>query len=204
MATLDEIRAEILETAGLASDDPRFPDATMTKIVNRALRQVSAEHDWPWNESSETITTVADTQAYSPAAGWQKTIRLRYEDRDLVPFQGRESAQFHNNTGAPVGYFIEKDQIHFVPVPDGAYSIDHVYSGFETALSGDSDTPSLPDRYLDWLVHVALIQVAAKLRDPELYGLADRERRRWYARASDEVRRSTAPQRPKARGDWTI
>lgn len=204
MATLDEIRTEILETAGLASDDARFPDATLTRIVNRALRNLTAERDWPWNQAVETLTTAADTQNYAPNAAWQKTLRLRYENRDLKLYQAREAAQFDDVTGAPVGYFIERDNIFLLPTPDGVYSVEHVYSATETALSGDSDTPALPDRYVDWLVSIALVQVATRIRDMDLYALADRERRRWTDIAADEQRRSTSALKIQARSDWHI
>jgi hypothetical protein len=201
---LQTIRTEILETAGLASDDARFPSATLNRVVNRALRNLSAEHDWPWNQASETLTTVAAQEAYSPAAAWQKTIRLRYEGRDLVEYQPRDAAQFFNDTGSPVGFYIEEESIHLLPIPDGVYSVEHIYSAGETALSGDTDTPALPDRYIDWLVSIALVQVSQRIRDTDLYGMADRERRRWSRLAADEVRRSTANMKVKARKDWYI
>jgi hypothetical protein len=205
MATqLQTIRTEILETAGLASDDARFPSATLTRIVNRALRNLSAERDWPWNQAVETLTTVANTQGYTPDASWQKTLRLRYENRDLKQYQARDAAQFNDDTGAPVAYFVERDTIFLLPTPDGVYSVEHVYSAVETALSGDTDTPALPDRYIDWLVSMALIQVATIIRDTDLYSLSDRERRRWSQIAADEQRRTTSSMKVQARSDWRI
>lgn len=202
--TLDEIRTEVLETAGLASDDSRFPDATLTRVVNRALRALSAEADWPWNQATEDLTTVADTQAYTPDATWQKTLRLRYNNRDLQEYQSREAAQWASDTNRPAGYFIELDKIHIVPTPDGVYTIEHVFSSVEDALSADGDTPNLPDRYIDWLVAICLVQVATRIRDMDLYSLADRERRRWSMLAADEQRRSTGMGKIKARRDWNI
>lgn len=201
MTQLQDIRTEILETAGLAADDARFPDATMNRIVNRALRQIGREAEWPWNQGSETINTVADTPAYTPAAAWTKTIRLRYEDRDLVEMSPRDAQQFANDTGSPRIFYIEEDQIHVVPTPDGVYAIEHVYQGVETALSGDTDEPNLPDRYLDWLVYTALVSVATRVQDTELYGIADRERRQWRQRAHDDRRRSTGTMVPQTRTD---
>lgn len=202
--TLAEIRTEVLETAGLASDDSRFPTATLNRIINRSLRNLSAEHDWPWNQDSETISTVAGTQAYTPAASWQKTLRLRYNSRDLSEYQSRDTAQYDEDTGSPVGFFIERDLIHFVPTPNGVYAVEHVFSATETTLSADGNTPNLPDRYIDWLVNLCLVQVATRIRDMDLYSLADRERRRWTDIAADEARRSTGTGKIQARSDWRI
>ena len=204
MTQLSDIRTEILETAGLNENDSRFPTATLNRIINRGLRQIGRESEWPWNQGSETINTVADTPAYSPASAWTKTIRLRYEERDLPELQPREAQQYVNDTGKPMAFYVEEDQIHVVPTPDGVYALEHVYQGVETALSGDSDEPNLPDRYLDWLVYTCLIQVGTKMRDADLYSIADRERKMWRQRVYDDRRRSTGTTIPQARNDWYV
>lgn len=204
MTTLAEFRTEILETAGLAADDARFPEATLNRIINRALRSLSAEHIWPWQDDSETLVTVADTGSYAPAAAWVRTKRLVYDNYELQEMQPEAAQPFLSGTGAPVAYYIEEDEIHIVPVPDGVYSIQHVYESDEPELTSDGQSPLLPERYSDWLVYTALVQVATRLRDQELYGIADRERGKWYRRASDEVRRSTGGLLIHAREDWTI
>ena len=201
---LQTIRTEILETAGLASDDVRFPDATLTRIINRALRQISSEAEWPWNQTNETITTINGTIAYTPTAGWRKTIRLSYLDRDLHEYQPHDAQRYSQDTGTPQGFYIEEDEIHLVPVPDGVYSVVHIYQAIETALSGDTDTPALPDRYIDWLVFSSLVQVASTIRDTDLYSIADRERKAWRKRVYDDRRRSTGTLIPKARDDWWV
>ncbi len=201
---LDGLELEILETAGLGSDDARFPSATLVRFINRALRQISSEAEWPWNQGSETISTVADTIAYTPAAAWTKTIRLSYDNRDLHEYQARDAQQFANDNGKPVGFYIEEDEIHFVPVPDGVYSVTHVYQGLETALVAGSSAPALPERYIDWLIYSAIVTVAVKMRDTDLYSIADRERKLWRQRVYDDRRRSIGTMIPKARNDWYI
>lgn len=204
MTTLAEFRTEILETAGLADDDARFPSATLNRMINRGLRSLSAEHVWPWQDASETINTVADTGSYVPNAAWVRTKRLTAKGRDLVEMHPESALPYLDGSGAPIGYFIEEDEIHFVPVPDGAYAVTHVYESEEPTLSADGDSPLLPERYTDWLVFTVLVQVATRLRDSELYQIADRERGKWFRRASDEVRRSTGGLVVRGRSDWTV
>lgn len=205
MATqLTAIHTEILETAGLASDDPRFPSATLTRIVNRALRNVSAIHDWPWNQATEDFTLAANTVGYTPAAAWSKTFRLRYDNRDLFRFQPRDAQRFVNITGDPVGYYIEQEKVNFVPTPDGVYTVEHVYYAYETALSGDTDTPALPDRYIDWLVWEACKIVASRIDNTDLFAVAERQSKEWARRAHDEVLRSKASIKVQTRSDWSI
>ncbi len=204
MTTLSLLRQEVLETAGLASDDARFPEATLDRMINRGLRSLSAEHIWPWLQDSETLTTVSGTESYAPASAWVRTKRLTCEGYDLVEMQVESATPFLEGTGAPVGYFIEEDEIHLVPVPDGVYSVEHVYEAEEPELTSGSDSPLLPDRYTDWLVYTVLVQVATRLRDDGLYRIADRERSKWYRRSSDEVRRSTGSLPVRTRNDWAI
>lgn len=201
---LQDLRTEILETAGLAADDSRFPDATLNRVINRALRQIGSEAEWPWNQASETITTVADTIAYTPAAAWTKTIRLAYKGNDLTEYQAQDAQQYAEDNGTPFGFYVEEDQIHLVPVPDGVYDIEHIYQGIETALSGDTDEPNLPDRYIDWLVFTAMIQVATRINDTDKYSMADRERKYWRQRVYDDRRRSKKNTAPKTRNDWWV
>jgi len=282
---LTAIHTEILETAGLASDDARLPSATLTRIVNRALRQITAEQDWPWNQVAESLSTntgdatfdytggavedlwsltahglelrdrvrftVVGTGADEYAAGvdyyvagtvtantfqlsttiggsvlagtadsvgtWtlrqygfsltssmSKVHRLSYGDRDLHEYQPQDAIQYANDSGTPIGFYIEDDKVILVPAPDGTYALTIVYQAYETALSGDTDTPALPDRYIDWLVFTCLVQVAAKIRDTDLYTIADRERSAWRTRVHKDQRRSTGTMIPKTRSDWWI
>ena len=200
----NEIQVEMLETAGLASDDARFPEGTLDRIVNRAIQRISAIHDWPWLQTSETINTVASTQAYTPTAGWSKTIRLRYKNRDLVEYQPRDAIKYQNDTGTPVGFFIEEEQIHFVPIPDGAYTIEHVYLRREPQLVADDDEPLIPERYMDFVVWHAVMLCASRIHDMDLYSRAREEARQWETRIRDDVRRSTGTLKVQARDDWWI
>lgn len=201
---LSVIRPMILTRAGLAADDPRFPDATLTDAINQALRSISAEHDWPWLQGQTNQSTVADTQFISAPSLWAKTLRLEIDGDDLHLMQPRDGGRYSQSTGKPLGYFIEHDKIHFAPVPDGVYTVYHVFYKYEAALSGDTDTPLLPDRFLDWLIWSTVIQVAVIIRDTDLYSMADRERKLWRTRAHDEVLRSVSPFVPKSRDDWGI
>jgi hypothetical protein len=204
MAQLSDIRTEILETAGLAADDARFPDATMNRIVNRALRQISSEHDWPWNHAQTNLSTVADSQTVTLPAAASKILRLEIAGQQLIQLSATEGGSYSQDRGQPQAYWIEHEKIHFAPVPDGVYTVYALYSAYETALSLDADAPNLPDRYLDWLVQIALVQISQRIRDTDLYQMADRERRMWGRRAADEVRRSGQSMKLKTRSDWWV
>jgi|TARA_R110000751_G_scaffold66766_4_gene136287 hypothetical protein len=207
---LSAIKTNILDNCGLAADDPRFPTATIDRIVNRATRRVAAEHDWPWNQATSTINTVADTQTSTFPASAKKIIRLEQAGRDLISVQGREGGQHSQESGRPGAYWIEADTIYWAPVPDGVYAVHCVYHGVENPLgsvaggANDTDTPNLPDQYIDFLIAHASILIATTIRDTELFGMADQERKMWLRRMHDDVRRTSSPQKVKTRRDWWI
>lgn len=201
---LSAIRTEVQETAGLASTDSRFGSATLNRMINRALRRLDAKHDWPWNYASETITTAASDADYAAPTNYNRTIRLRYNDRDLMQYAPSDTARWSSETGAPYGFYIEEEQIHIVPTPDGVYSVEHIYVAFETALSSDSDSPSLPDMYIDALVQETVIQVAQATGDTGMYQMARTESRDWERRMHDDVRRARKSPKIRTRYDWWI
>ncbi|MEE9125355.1 MAG: hypothetical protein V3U14_12830 [candidate division NC10 bacterium] len=191
---LSAIRTEILDAAGLASDDVRFGTATLNRMINRALRSVSKEHDWPWLQSSGTITTVADQTAYTQASPWRKTIRLSYQSTSLQQIGPLEAPNYFDLTSKnPTVYYMEEQQVHLLPTPNAVFSVDHSFLTFEVALSGDTDEPALPDDYMDMLFARALMLVAIKLRDSELYNLAGEDWKLWIRRTADDVMQSKGP-----------
>jgi hypothetical protein len=113
MAQLSDIRTEILETAGLAADDARFPDATMNRIVNRALRQISSEHDWPWNHAQTNLSTVADSQTVTLPAAASKILRLEIAGQQLIQLSATEGGSYSQDRGQPQAYWVEHEKNPF-------------------------------------------------------------------------------------------
>lgn len=201
---LSAIQTELLETAGIDSADARFPSATLTRIINRALRRIDAKHDWPWNYASETITTAASDADYAAPTNYSRTVRLRYSDRDLMQYAPSDTARWSSETGAPYGFYVEEEQIHIVPTPDGVYSVEHIYVAYETALAANSDSPALPDMYIDALINECLIQVAQRTGDGAMYQMAKAEAKDWERRMHDDVRRARKSPKIRTRYDWFI
>ena len=207
---LSAIKTNILDNCGLAADDPRFPTATMDRIVNRALRRVASEANWPWNEGQASVSTVADAQSVTLGAGVKQIIRAEIEGRDLVLVQPQVGGQSSQDTGRPQAYWVEHEKYHFAPVPDAVYTVYVAYHGYENPLGSvaggtdDTDTPNLPDAYIDFLIAHALILIGITIRDTELFGMADQERKMWLRRMLDDTRRSAGALQIKVRRDWWL
>lgn len=201
---LSVIRTEVLDSAGLDSTDPRLTSAVLNRFINRGLRRLTSINDWPWNDAQETITTVGGTATATPAADWSRTINMQLNSIDLRHISPHEAGKYFSDTGRPLAFSITNELITFYPTPTGVYSITHNYSTYEATLTGDSDTPALPDAFIDALVSHTLLLVSTKIRDTELYTMASRDVKDWEDRMADDTQRATGALRVTARSDWLI
>ena len=207
---LSAIKTNILDNCGLAADDPRFPTATLDRIVNRALRRVASEQNWPWDEGRLAISTVADTQTVALGTAVKQIIRAEIEGRDLVLIQPQVGGQASQDTGRPQAYWVENNNYNFAPVPDAVFTVTVAYHGYENPLgsvaggTNDTDTPNLPDAYIDFLVAHASMLIGITIRDTELFAMADQERKMWLRRMVDDTRRSASTVQIKTRRDWWL
>lgn len=204
MTALSALRSSVYLRTGLETDDAFFPAATVDAFINASLQQMSTFHRWPWLEKVDTTftATVVGQSAYTPAADWRTTRRLQIDATDLELRTPRDMAQYANNNGRPYFYYIEAEEIYLVPTPSTVKAVTHVYTATEPALSDDSDEPLLPNEYADLLVVMASRIVSLRKRDLEMYTMLTSERNDWLAHMRDDVRRSAAPSRLKARNDW--
>ena len=196
--------AAVRRRTGLSSTDAFAADADITEILNEVNAAVATEHDWPWLETSATLTTAAGTAAYSPPAGWMRTVSLQipgYAPLDGGDSRGSLDQRYPTSTttGQPVSYVISGDQIRLYPTPDAVYSITHVYYQSETVLDDGADNPLLPvwaQGVLMWGAAAALFRRTGQdARADE----AQKQYDRWLRRLQDNTRRSTAPMRVRVR-----
>lgn len=205
--TLTELIAEVRVRAGYPDTDPQASDADLTKLILEALNAISTERDWPWLETSATLTTADGTAAYSPPAGWVRTRSLQIPGS--APLDGAasrhelDSLYPSTSTGQPQSWVVSGDQIRLYPIPDGVYSITHVYYRQETQLSAGSDTPLMPAWAHAAIVHWATSLYHSRTRNQELADESMKRARDWLTRLADNARRSNGPYRVRVRpGSW--
>jgi hypothetical protein len=205
---LSDIRTDVREAGNYSSSDGNVSDAVMTRVINRALRRISAEFDWPWLYAEETITTVAGTTDYNLPTRWAKTAWLSEENVGLLrPATHKQSRRWIEQatrvTGRPVYYTHEgASQIRLFPAPDAVYSVDHGYYTYEAALSNDTDTPAIPDPYDDLVVWKSLEFLAIRRGEQELMQNARRMYQDQLRVVTDNVRASKEFASIKTRQDW--
>lgn len=201
--TLTELIASVRAKSGYPSTDAQITDAAITDFLNDALNAISTERDWPWLETSATLTTVADTAAYSPPSGWVRTRALQVPGS--APMDGAasrfelDSLYPSTSTGQPQSWVVSGDQIRLYPIPDGVYSITHIYFRQETQLSSPTDEPLMPAWAHAAIVHWATSLCHSRTRNQELADESMKRARDWLTRLADNARRSNGPYRVRVR-----
>ena len=202
---LDDIRNEVRIRAGVDGQDAMAADSILTSLVNASIREVANMRDWDWLVASETINTVVDTDAYARDALAKTTIRVEDVARGelLRIVTPRAAARYNDISGRPVFWHVEAGQLVLVPTPSEVRAIKHVYIRMETALSGDTDEPLVPDYAINLVIVKAALRVAARMDNTSQYRLlADEERDVTYA-LQNEVRRGKGAPTIDSRRDWT-
>lgn len=192
-------------------------DFEITQWVNDAYSDIQAEQPlWNWMRGRTTLALSPGTGTYSlatirlQAGDWDRIIPFvtrgsgqyvnvaktsigvgdqtycwlipyqnwrGYDDRGVVP------------SGKP-GRFAEfpDRSLSFIAVPDAAYTVTCDYRRSLDVLSGDTDTPWMPEEFHDAIAYGALLQWALQRESPK-YPLFQRK----YDETMDRMRREELP-----------
>ncbi len=194
---------------GWTTDDGVLTDAVVQSFVYEALQAIAIERDWDWQETTETIATVAGTDAYTPGATYGKTLGLRItsEYGPHLRYVSLEEADGYlrnaDARGEPQVYTTYGGQLLLRPIPDAVYSLKHYFQRVEPALSSDSSEPLMPAQYHPAIVHLATSLAWDRVGD-EMRASAERGLyKAWSDRMVDDRRRTTRPKKVRPRdGHW--
>ena len=203
---LTDIRDDVRILTGIPSNDGRVPDSVLTALINSSLRRITQEHDWPWLYVTDTTNTatVVGTAAYSCEAGFRRTVRVTLGgDRDVQARSPRDLVDLSTINDYPRYFTVENDVLTLAPVPTEIETLEHVYLGSETALSGDTDEPLVPDAYIDLVLFGASYLVHSRLKDTQAFRGAFAEYKDRVRSYADDTRQFTGGVVPKHRNDWS-
>lgn len=203
---LSDIRTAVRNSYGIAVTDGQAADAVINQFINSALREVTLDRDWDWNELSEDITMVADQSEYARAATARKTVRLVdvSNGRELLQVNPRFAVRYRDQTSTAVYWYVQGGTIFLVPTPARAGDVyEHIYQGSEAVLALDADAPRMPDYAIDLLITKAVMRLAARLGDTKKYNLAQAEHERVKESLVNDARQATGVPRMLSRRDWT-
>jgi len=203
MADLTALRARLLNDLGFPSDDAHFTTTILDSLINSALEDIATDYDWPWLQIETTFPTVNAQQAYTPPAGWTRTVWISDDHgRDIQAVQRRDLIQYDGTVGRPHVYAISAEKIRLGPTPNAVITMSHGYIGKETALASPTDVPLCP--YPGLIIAYAGARAARKLDDSTLLSMFQIEKKEQIDRIKDNMRRTSSPISIRTRSDFVI
>lgn len=151
---LTSLLAAVRTRLGVPDTDAFFTDIVLTDLVNASLESLSAQHDFYWLESSESLNTTEHVETVATSSSSQRTIalfdstgvQLEYLPMDrLVRFP----KDAESDTLRFFGYRGSTLVLRPVPATTVSGALTHIYRGVEPRLTGGSDTPLMPSQFHD-------------------------------------------------------
>lgn len=163
-------RAEIRTLILTWLDDPNsgyFDSTTLNSWINLAQREVQklllqAGVNF-YMEPVQTLTVLNQADYVLPS-DFITLHRLEVvisgtgvnENRQaLGPITTNQQDLVQITSGIPTNYYIKKDRVTLSPTPDNAYVLRLYYSPRVADLTGDSDTPNVPEQYMEYVAILA-------------------------------------------------
>lgn len=199
--TLAELRGAAQLAGNFKTTDVLLTSANWTKLINRALRQITNDSDWYWLRSSETLTLTAGTRTKAPGSSlYLRTLSLTHQTSG-TPLALRDVSELDRilTVGRPLLYDVDNATIVVAPTPDVDYAVTHRFIKSEVALSGDSDTPLMPAEMSEGLIVYSVMLAHQAAQNSEKAIEAEKAYRSWLRRTTDQNARSREPFRARVR-----
>lgn len=179
--TVAELR-ELIRARGFEADTATQQLAFLSTVERRLAAR---PHRWSWTLATGAIALVAGTAAYALPVGTVQVESIRYaigatayELEWMDPDEIRSRIANSAGRGGPAAFWSRTGPttVTFWPAPDRAGSATVVYRRRPPVLTGDADSPILPEAYQDILVVGACELMAQRERQWESAGAFARER----------------------------
>lgn len=200
--TLEELRGAVRLRAALQATDTSVTYDVLDDAINSALRQVSTENNWPWLLDSQTISTVAGTEAYEVETDWLATDSVSIgSNAELLKHVNKKRLLEIPTTaqGRPTLYAVRGESIILRTVPDAVYTLTHWFYRMEPILAGDLAKPLIPYGYDEGVVEYATYLVLRYKREEARARAAQDAYLGWLQRTRDNLAESTEPRAPRVR-----
>lgn len=170
-----------------AANAVRFPQTVRGDLINIALRELCRLYDTRYNETSDTLATVAGTASYTLPATWSRPYELWYlhptsGDRVVVDFLLKQ--EFTRNypdptdRDLPAHFTVWGTSLYLGPTPDRVLTINRDYYAILAELSADGDTNAFTTNAWEAVLFRALA-------DASRYGIEDARVPMWKDRAQE-------------------
>lgn len=196
------LREQIYTRTGFDTQDSMVTAPVVNAAINDALHYIEVVHDWPWLESTETLTTTSGTNYVTPGSTWMRTKSLTLGDGNSL--NQVAIADFDllgtSGSGSPEQYAIHGGKIYLYPTPsDSVTTLTHRFISMESDLTDDSASPLLPASFQPALVELAASVILARVRDEDRALQAKQRYLDWERVMHDNRRRYSQPQQIRVR-----
>ena len=180
-----ELCQAVVEEVGLSGQitsvvNQRGDFGRIVRFVRNACSQLEGRWiNWRFLYGTYTFNTTQGINQYTAPANlrirkWdanrayidQLIVRTYFAD-DAIDYERDPLGEDYE--GTPVQLIIERDNtLRLIGTPDRAYSVEVGYYRMATVLSGNTDTPAIPEQFQDIIVQDAVRRYANYDESPEL------------------------------------
>lgn len=176
--TLANLRADLRDLINHPRDAEPASNTTLNRLLNRAQRELATDvrrnrELATFYQTSETITTTANTYLYDLPADWVNTLRIEDEDGANLKYSPtRDFVDTAGETAETAGYFgFQGNQIWLYPTPSTTgETYTHFYNANPTDMSANADNPDFPTGF----EHLIVLKAALKFgmgKTPQLQNI---------------------------------
>lgn len=148
---LGELRTATNRRSGVLYDDAALDD-----LINEAVQRIALEAEWPWLHALYEFTATDDdgTQALPDGARRVSSVNLGGYEAFVTSIENLDAWDNVYVTSRH-GYAVRGTDLLFRPTQPAGTTITVRYIRSEPRLTGERDTPLLPDVYHDAVVNLA-------------------------------------------------
>lgn len=201
MPTLSDLRTRLRDRLAAHTNDTFLTSARLDSAVNTALQKSTTAHDWPWLQTTETITTVIATDTYDVADDFLRTNSITVTSTGAV-LEARSMKIIRQvvGSGSPADtYAIYGSKIYLRPIPSAIDTLTHDYYRVENTLLSDSDFSLVPDPFADGIVEYAAYLMFRATRELDKADEALSAYRTWVKDSQDNLKQTREPLRISVR-----
>ncbi len=204
MITLVQARRLVRARMGVPMSDDFFTNDVINDHINLAIDEVNAEQHWPWLEALDSPSVDSDNLTITVPDDYTATRTLMVNDFELTEVSpGDLLMSPADNHGQPDSWAQIGGVLQVSPVPDGAYTLTHVYYRSTPWLVADYDTVPIPAPYSGAVISKACALLSHREDDRTAAAAHIVDYQSAIARMRRAVRLGTRPSRPRVRpGGW--
>ncbi len=194
-----EVKSEVLLRVSASATSSPTVQQNVGKWVNMTVEDVCRRDRWWFLRTTKSVSTTAGTREVTVST----TDRIRYivsasvGARRLVVVHQDSGEVLYPGSGSPRAvspHPTDDTKVSVHPTPDALYTvhIEYVKTGFP-ALSADTDSNFLTDRYPEVVIHGATFHALLALQELQLAERYEREFHRYLQQLSEVNREFWRP-----------